>query len=84
MYNGDRARKERLVDFGFRLPSAMDNRPQKEEEVGRGRAGPCRAGRDRAGPGDAGEGRHDAGNGRLVPCSCGNDPPDAGDSRAGP
>jgi len=32
MYNGDRARKERLVDFGFRLPSAMDNRPQKEEE----------------------------------------------------
>ena len=32
MYNGDCARKERLVDFGFRLPSAMDNRPQKEEE----------------------------------------------------
>jgi len=32
MYNGDRARKERLVDYGFRLPSAMDNRPQKEEE----------------------------------------------------
>ena len=32
MYNGDRARKERLVDFGFRLPSAMDNRPQTEEE----------------------------------------------------
>lgn len=32
MYNGDRARKERLVEFGFRLPSAMDNRPQKEEE----------------------------------------------------
>ena len=29
MYNGDRARKERLVEFGFRLPSAMDNRPQK-------------------------------------------------------
>ncbi len=27
MYNGDRARKEVLVDFGFRLPSAMDNRP---------------------------------------------------------
>ncbi len=27
MYNGDRARKETLVDFGFRLPSAMDNRP---------------------------------------------------------
>lgn len=32
MYNGDRARKERLVEYGFRLPSAMDNRPQKEEE----------------------------------------------------
>ncbi len=32
MYHGDRARKERLVDYGFRLPSAMDNRPQKEEE----------------------------------------------------
>ncbi len=27
MYNGDRARKQTLVDFGFRLPSAMDNRP---------------------------------------------------------
>ena len=32
MYNGDRARKERLVEYGFRLPSAMDNRPQKIEE----------------------------------------------------
>jgi excinuclease ABC subunit B len=28
MYNGDRARKETLVNFGFRLPSALDNRPQ--------------------------------------------------------
>ncbi|OIR18880.1 UvrABC system protein B [mine drainage metagenome] len=28
MYNGDRARKQVLVDFGFRLPSALDNRPQ--------------------------------------------------------
>jgi len=28
MYNGDRARKERLVQYGFRLPSALDNRPQ--------------------------------------------------------
>ena len=27
MYNGDRARKQSLVDFGFRLPSAFDNRP---------------------------------------------------------
>jgi excinuclease ABC, B subunit len=32
MYNGDRARKESLVDFGFRLPSAFDNRPLKFEE----------------------------------------------------
>ncbi|MES2858969.1 MAG: excinuclease ABC subunit UvrB [Pseudomonadota bacterium] len=32
MYKGDRARKETLVDFGFRLPSALDNRPLKFEE----------------------------------------------------
>ena len=32
MYNGDRARKQMLVDFGFRLPSALDNRPLKFEE----------------------------------------------------
>ena len=32
MYNGDRARKERLVQYGFRLPSALDNRPQTYEE----------------------------------------------------
>ena len=32
MYNGDRARKTTLVDYGFRLPSAMDNRPLKFEE----------------------------------------------------
>jgi len=32
MYNGDRARKQVLVDFGFRLPSAMDNRPLTFEE----------------------------------------------------
>jgi excinuclease ABC subunit B len=32
MYNGDRARKQTLVDFGFRLPSALDNRPLKFEE----------------------------------------------------
>ena len=32
MYNGDRARKSTLVDYGFRLPSAMDNRPLKFEE----------------------------------------------------
>jgi excinuclease ABC subunit B len=33
MYNGDRARKAALVEFGFRLPSAFDNRPLKFEEV---------------------------------------------------
>ena len=32
MYNGDRARKEVLVDYGFRLPSALDNRPLKFSE----------------------------------------------------
>ncbi len=32
MYNGDRARKENLVEYGFRLPSALDNRPLKFEE----------------------------------------------------
>ena len=32
MYNGDRARKQVLVDHGFRLPSALDNRPLKAEE----------------------------------------------------
>ncbi len=38
MYNGDRSRKETLVEFGFRLPSALDNRPLKfhefEEKLG--------------------------------------------------
>lgn len=32
MYNGDRARKQTLVDYGFRLPSALDNRPLKFDE----------------------------------------------------
>ena len=32
MYNGDRKRKETLVEYGFRLPSALDNRPMKFEE----------------------------------------------------
>jgi len=32
MYNGDQARKKTLVDYGFRMPSAMDNRPLKFEE----------------------------------------------------
>ncbi len=35
MYAGDRARKQNLVDYGFRLPSAMDNRPLKYEEFER-------------------------------------------------
>ena len=35
MYNGDRARKESLVEYGFRLPSAYDNRPLKFEEFNR-------------------------------------------------
>ena len=30
MYNGDRARKQMLVDYGFRLPSALDNRPLRK------------------------------------------------------
>ncbi|MEM8930907.1 MAG: excinuclease ABC subunit UvrB [Acidobacteriota bacterium] len=34
MFNGDRARKQTLVDFGFRLPSALDNRPLTFEEFG--------------------------------------------------
>lgn len=33
MYNGDRARKQQLIDYGFRLPSALDNRPLKLDEV---------------------------------------------------
>lgn len=33
MYNGDRARKQTLIEFGFRLPSAFDNRPLKFEET---------------------------------------------------
>ncbi len=35
MYNGDRSRKQTLVDFGFRLPSALDNRPQSIAEFDR-------------------------------------------------
>lgn len=35
MYNGDRARKEVLVEYGFRLPSAMDNRPLRFDEFDR-------------------------------------------------
>ena len=32
MYNGDRSRKETLIEYGFRLPSALDNRPMKFKE----------------------------------------------------
>ena len=35
MYNGDRARKTTLVEYGFRLPSALDNRPLKFDEFER-------------------------------------------------
>lgn len=35
MYNGDQARKKTLIDFGFRLPSALDNRPLKFDEFSR-------------------------------------------------
>lgn len=35
MYNGDRSRKEMLVNYGFRLPSALDNRPLRREEFER-------------------------------------------------
>ena len=52
MYEGDRSRKQTLVDHGFRLPSAMDNRPLKFDEyldrVGPGGAGLGDAGRVRA------------------------------------
>ncbi len=40
MYEGDRSRKQTLVDYGFRLPSAMDNRPLKYEEIEQ-RIGQC-------------------------------------------
>ena len=40
MYEGDRSRKQTLVDFGFRLPSALDNRPLRFDEfLQRGRPG---------------------------------------------
>src|SRR5690606_36897876 len=35
MYKGDRSRKETLVEYGFRLPSALDNRPLRFEEFER-------------------------------------------------
>ena len=58
MYEGDRSRKQTLVDYGFRLPSAIDNRPLKFDEFldagrpagdGLGDAGPVRAKPRRAG-----------------------------------
>ena len=57
MYEGDRSRKQTLVDFGFRLPSALDNRPLRFDEfLGEGAADRVRlgdAGRVRAAPLDA-------------------------------
>ena len=50
MYRGDRARKETLVEYGFRLPSALDNRPLKFEEFEGHIA--QRASSSRATPGD--------------------------------
>jgi excinuclease ABC subunit B len=41
MYNGDRARKTTLVEYGFRLPSALDNRPLKFEEFDQRCASAC-------------------------------------------
>jgi excinuclease UvrABC helicase subunit UvrB len=38
MYKGDRSRKENLVEYGFRLPSALDNRPLQVRGVGAARA----------------------------------------------
>ena len=35
MYSGDKSRKETLISYGFRLPSALDNRPLKFEEFER-------------------------------------------------
>ena len=58
MYHGDRARKQTLVDYGFRLPSALDNRPLNFEEFEdhlnqvvfvSATPGPVRAGGQRAG-----------------------------------
>ena len=70
MYNGDRQRKEVLVEHGFRLPSAMDNRPLKYEEFEKmwnqvrlrlGDAGQGRAGENRRRSGGAGDSAHRAG-----------------------
>ncbi len=45
MYEGDRSRKQTLVDFGFRLPSALDNRPLRFDEfLGEGAAARVRLG----------------------------------------
>ena len=63
MYRGDRSRKETLVEFGFRLPSALDNRPAQVRGVRAAReAGDLRlgdAGRVRAREGAGGGGRAD-------------------------
>ena len=49
MYEGDRSRKQTLVDYGFRLPSALDNRPLRFDEfLERGHAARVRLGHARA------------------------------------
>src|SRR4051812_33758667 len=48
MYEGDMSRKRQLVDHGFRLPSAMDNRPLKWEEFLERIGRPCTCRRPRA------------------------------------
>ncbi len=48
MYEGDRSRKQNLINYGFRLPSALDNRPLRFHEFEKGLSGdiclcdPCR------------------------------------------
>ena len=69
MYRGDRSRKETLVEYGFRLPSALDNRPLNFEEFEAmrqsndlclGDAGALRAGAERRRSGRAGDPAHRA------------------------
>ena len=80
MYNGDRSRKQTLVDFGFRLPSALDNRPLRFEEFNEpGGAGDLRLG-DARGVRAAGERR--GGGGADHPPHGARRPRDRGPPRA--
>jgi excinuclease ABC subunit B len=65
MYNGDKARKENLVDYGFRLPSALDNRPLKFNEFER------KMRQVRVRVGHAGRLREENGRGRWPSSWCG-------------